>query len=291
MDNECSYGNAFIGIPQGGIRQAFQNNIIFEIIDEIKGFYNFLADNDDTVTVTVANGPINFNNDIFWSISNTLDSIKLLLSFGRINDAFSLIRKYNDAVILHIYALIVSEKEEQMFFEENHSLYINIVNKWVNGGGHLIEKNEYESKDKRFLSVIQDRDVVLSKLLFNKKIRKEYGRKRNISNDNVHYNNWNTFRFNNDSIIDYPISLALLAEAHETIRLLFVIHFAYLILLKPVVMCSHEYQDALEIGLQPIGETTNQAAQFVIEMFEKYVVAFDNKLANYLRDCNSLELQ
>lgn len=291
MDNKTFYGNAFIGIPQDGIRQTFQENIIYKTIDEIKDFYNFLADYDDTVSVTVAKGPINFNHDIFWSLSNTLDSIKILLGFGRINDAFSLIRKYNDAIIIHIYALIVSEKEEQMFFEENHLLYDNIVNEWVNGNGHLIEKDDYESKEKRFLSVIQDRDATLSKLLFNKKTRKEYGTKRNVGNDNVHYNYWNSFRFNNDSILDYPISLALLTEACETIRLLFVIHFAYLILLKPVAMFSHEYQDALEIGLQPIGETTNQAVPFVIEMFEKYVVAFDKKLANYLRVCNSLKLQ
>lgn len=291
MDNNHSYGNAFIGIPQKGIRGKFRNNIIHKTIDEIKEFYNFLAENDDTVTVAIAKGPINFNHDIFWSLSNTLDSIKLLLGLGRINDAFSLIRKYNDAVIIHIYALIVSEIEEQTFFEENHSLYNNIINEWVNGKNHLIEKDIFKSKEDSFLSVILNKDATLSRLLFNKRMQKDYGAKRNIGNDNVHYNNWNTFRFNNDSIMDYQISLALLTEAHETIRLLFVIHFAYLILLKPVAMLSREYADALDSGLQPNEETLNQAAQITCEMFEKYVNVFDKELANYLCNCNFLELR
>lgn len=291
MNNKNIYCNAFIGIPQTGTRSEYLNNTIYETIDEIKEFYDFLADNDNSVTIAVAEGPTNFNHDIFWSLSNTLDSLKLLLGLGRINDAFSLIRKYNDAVIIHIYVLIASEKEEQVFFEENHSLYDNIVNEWINGKKHLIEKEDYKSKEESFLSEIKNRDTTLSRLLFNKKIRKEYGAKRNIGNDNVHYNNWNTFRFNNDSIMDYPISLALLLDAHETISMLFVIHFAYLILLKPVAMLSSEYTDALDIGLQPNEETMNQAAPIVCEMFEKYIDVFDKKLANYLSGCTYLELR
>ena len=283
------YSNIFIGTPLKGNRNKYQNDDIFQSIDEIKDFYAFLANHDDTVTVAVAKGPINFNRDIFLSLSNTLDSIKQLFGLGRANDAISLIRKFNDAVLIHTYALIVSEKEEQVFFEENHSLYDNIVNDWVNGENPLVEKNT--SKKNLYLSVIKNKDTALGRLLFDRKKQKDYGRKRSICNDNVHYNYWNTFQLNNDSIMDYPISLDLLSEAHDTIRLLFVIHFAYLILLKPIAMLSCDYIYALDEGLRPDEESMSHAASIVCEMFEKYIVTFDISLAKYLNKCTFLELE
>jgi hypothetical protein len=291
METKNDYNKAYIGMPKKGNYKRYQNDRIFQSIEEIKEFYDFLSTNDDSITVAVAKGPINYNTDIFSSLFNTLDSIQQLLRLGRINDAFSLIRKYNDAVIIQIYALIVSENEERLFSEESHSLYDNIVNEWVNGKACLIEKGDYDSKEEAYLSVIKGKDVALNRLLFNKRTRVAYGQKRGIGDDNLHYNNWNTFRFNNPQIMDYPISLSLLSEAYDAIRLLFVIHFSYLILLKPMAMLSCDYIYALEEGLTPDEETKNYAASIFCEMFEKYIGTFDKELADHLCDCNFLQFR
>lgn len=291
MGKKNDYNNVFIGFPEKGNYSRYKNDKIFQILEEIGKFYEFLSTSDATTTVSVAKGPINYNTDIFSSLFNTLDSIKQLLALGRINDAFSLIRKYNDAVIIHIYSLIVSEDEERLFFDDNHSLYNNIVNGWVNGKACLIEKGDYESKEKAYLSVIKGKDLALKRLLFNKQAQVVYGQKRSIGDDNIHYNNWNTFRLNNSQIMDYPISLSLLSEAYDTIRLLFVIHFSYLILLKPMVMLSCNYICELEEGLVPDEETKNYAASIVCDMFEKYIGTFDKELAGYLCNCNFLEIR
>lgn len=97
-------------IPSEDTYQKYNCTSVFQTIEEISAFYDYLSTRDDTTTVMVAKEPINYNYDIYVSLSNTIDSIKRLLELGRINDAFSLIRKYNDAIIIHIYALIVSEK-------------------------------------------------------------------------------------------------------------------------------------------------------------------------------------
>ena len=214
-----------------------------------------------------------------------------MLELGRINDAFTLIRKYNDAIIIHIFALITSEQEEKSLFDENFSFYNNIVNEWVHGRKSLVEKKDFETREGAYLSTIKKRDLQLSNLLFGKKTQKDYGHNRNIGDDNVHYNKWNNFRLNNPQIRYYPEGLHFLSEAANAIKLLFVIHFSYLILLKPTIMLSIDYLAALEERLEPDEKTINYAASIVCDMFEKYVDKFDKDLAIYLCGCTFLELR
>ena len=285
------YGDEFIGSPQKGNIQKYLSSIVFETIDDIIEFYNYLSNNDDTVTVMVAKGPLNYNYEIYLSMANTLVSIKQLLKQGRISDAFALIRKYNDAVILHTYTLTCYEKEENNFFNENYSLYNNVINEWVNGRKILIEKKKEEDKEQAYLVAIKGWDKKLYGLLVNNNTTSMYGYLRSIENDNVHYNNWNAFRINNPEIRDFPISLSLLNEANDAIKLVFTIHFSYLILTKSEAMYSYDYIYALDEGITPDENTRDCAASIISEMFEKYIEKHSNELADYLCSCTALELR
>ena len=285
------YGDVFIGLPQKGIIQKYLNNIVFDTIDDVIEFYNYLSDNDDTVTVMVAKGPLNYNYEIYLSMANTLESIKQLLKQGRMSDAFALIRKYNDAVILHTYTLTCYEKEENNFFNEDYSLYNNVINEWVNGRKVLIEKKKEEDKEQAYFAVIKEWDKELYRLLINNNSKHVYGKLRSIENDNVHHNNWNAFRINDPHIRDFPISLSLLSEANEAIKLVFTIHFSYLILTKSTAMYSCEYFDALAEGITSDENTRDCAACIISEMFEKYLEKHSKELADYLCSCTALELR
>lgn len=285
------YGEVFIGLPQKGNTQKYLSSIVFETIDDIIEFYNFLFDNDGTVTVMVAKGPLNYNYEIYLSLANTLESIKQLLKQGRMSDAFALIRKYNDAVILHTYTLICYEKEENNFLNENYSLYNNVINEWVNGRKVLIEKRNEEDKEQAYLVAIKGWDKELFGLLVNNDTTRMYGNLRSIENDNVHYNNWNTFKLNNPEIIDFPLSLSLLNEANDAIKLVFAIHFSYLILTKTAAMYSYDYINALEEGITPDENTRDCAASLISDMFEKYIEKHSSELADYLCSCTALELR
>ena len=286
------YANINIGTEQPENYRKFHNHIVFQTIDDIKEFYEFLSRNDSSTTLMVARGLMNYNYEIYLSISNTLDSIKQLLTLGRINDAFSLIRKYNDAVIMHIYSLIISENEEKLFFDDDYCPYNNIVDKWVCGNKFLIEKGEHKNKDKAYLSEIMKRDKCLFNLIFNKKTNKDYGESRGFGDDNLHYNYWNAFRLNNPKIICYPISISLLVEADKAIKLLFSIHFSYITLLKPESMVSYDYcNDALDEDESINEDAKNYAASIACEIFEKYVMTYDVKLAEYLANCTFLKFR
>lgn len=284
------YGDVFIGLPQKGNIQKYLHNIVFETIDDIIEFYNYLFNSDDTVTVMVAKGPLNFNYEIYLSMANTLESIKQLLKLGRMSDALTLIRKYNDAVILHTYTLTCCEKEESTFFNEDYSLYNNIINEWVNGRKVLVERKKEEDKEHAYLAAIRERDKELYKLLLNNRTKHVYGNLRSIENDNVHYNNWNAFRINNPKIRNFPVSLSLLTDANDAIKLLFIIHFSYLILTKSAAMYSYDYIYALEEGMTPDENIRDCAASIISEMFEKYIEKHSKELADYLCNCTALKL-
>lgn len=279
-----------IGIPTKGIRQKYLKHKIFSTLGDLSEFYDFVSIHDDTTTIMVAKGFVNYNYEIYQSISNTLDSIGQLLKLGRINDAFALIRKFNDALMIHVYSMVLAEKEEENLFNDDYSLYDNLVNKWVNGSNRLMEGDEEKEKMKSLLQVISARDRYLGKILFNKKNRSSYGNKRNTANDNLHYNTWNTFRLNDSKIMDYEISLQLLSEANSLIVQLFSIHFSYLTLIKPTIMLSYENKIPLDDGTFDDCHR-DCAASFVCELFEKYVATFDKTLADYLANCTFLRLR
>ncbi len=285
------YGDVYIGLPQKGNFEKYQKNPIFATIDELIEFYQFLSGSDNSTTIMVAKGPVNYNYEIYLSMANTLDSIKQLLKLGRLSDSLTLIRKYNDAVILHIYTLTCCEKEENGFLNENFSLYNNVINEWVNGRKVLIEKKKEEDKEQAYLAAIKEWNKELFGLLINNKSKLVYGNLRSIENDNVHHNNWNAFRINDPHIRDFPLSLSLLTEANDAIKLVFIIHFSYLILTKSTAMYSCDYIDALEEGMIPDENTRDCAASIIREMFEKYIEKHSKELADYLCGCSSLGLR
>ena len=64
---------------------------------------------------------LNIDTYIFSSIQGTVDSIKTILTNGRINDSYALLRKYYDSTIINIYS--------SLYLQDNHSLENFIVEK------------------------------------------------------------------------------------------------------------------------------------------------------------------
>jgi len=79
---------------------------IFEHLDIYIDFYNLLSDSVAQFINPGTNNIINFETFLISSIKNTLQSIKLILADGKINDAYALTRKYHDSVTINIYAIL-----------------------------------------------------------------------------------------------------------------------------------------------------------------------------------------
>jgi len=76
----------------------------------------------------------NFDSFMYSSMQGTLESINIILKNGRINDSYSLLRKYYDFSIINIYA--------NLYLKDNISPEYDIVekiNNWLQGTEQLPE--------------------------------------------------------------------------------------------------------------------------------------------------------
>jgi hypothetical protein len=83
-----------INVPNFG--KDFTGHHVFNQLDDLINFYEALPYTTMDFVSSGVNGVINLNTHVFTSIKGTLDSIKLVLNNGRINDAYALLRKYYD---------------------------------------------------------------------------------------------------------------------------------------------------------------------------------------------------
>ena len=105
-----------------------------------------------------------------------------------------------------------------------------------------------------------------------------YGEGRASFNDNIHYNNLKSFRWNNNAFLDYETCLTVLNQAEKAIKLILSIHFAYITLLRPMALKAEE-----------VGSCA--ANPFADEIFKKYIVPEYCELASYLRHCSFLTFE
>lgn len=267
---------ANFGIPKPGIKEKYFGHNVFELLKELKSFYTGMLFNDNTSTIAIVENVINFNSKIYESISNTIDSISILLSKGHISDAASLMRKYNDAVTLHVLLHILSDEEQQKMLEESHTMYDNIVNSWVYGRGLLMKQED------SIIPKLKDKDEELTRILFNH--FKIYNKGRTIGDDNVHYNTWEAFMINCHQIMDYELALRYLDDMNSSIRLIFSIHFACLAIFNPMSMIDEEAIQTISYGQ----DTEYYVTPFVSDMFSKHIKAYDFELAHYLEQRTTL---
>ena len=268
-----------------GVYAKYKSHKIFKLLNDLNGFYNHIAINDESCSLLVVRNLLNINYEIFTSLSNTIDSILTLLNKGRINDSMALMRKYNDAVIIHVYSMILVAEEESDFLDENHKIYDNIVNEWVHGKQHLLKKEE------QILNKIKSIDKELERLLFSNNDRKIYNKGRTIGDDNVHYNSYDMFAINNGQIMNNTYSIKYLDDAYDAILFIFRIHFSYMVRINPISMVSSNYVCMLDAGLTPEEGSQNYAAEFAVEMYLQYVKPYKEELADYLNNCTFLELE
>lgn len=77
---------------------------------------------------------VNLDSYVFSSIKGTLSSINMILKDGRINDSWTLLRKYHDSIIINIYSCL--------FLKDNFSInnfVVKKINDWIHGKSSLPE--------------------------------------------------------------------------------------------------------------------------------------------------------
>lgn len=140
---------------------AYQNHQVFELIDHMMDYYDGIS---DTSFSFIPNGTLTFGNYatyVYMSIRSTLGSIKMLLKEGHITDAFVLIRKLFDTVLVEIYLNVVREDQ----FDWMTNIVVKDVDEWLkkrsldSQNGKDTERTERIEIDKRPVPIIRLGDV------------------------------------------------------------------------------------------------------------------------------------
>lgn len=266
-------------IPTYIASEEYQNHQVFDVLGDLSKFYQDLS---LAAFSFVGDGieykmPFNYETYIFSSLGNTLDSISLLLREGHINDAFALLRKYDDGILNNLYIKIYIQKHRTKLT----SLVLPKINKWV------YEKEPLPSSAK-ILDYINSYSVLseINRIVDLK--GGKYKALRRICNDNTHYNSL-YFMLLNDKDVALSTRHEELEKICNCIIHFFIFHFVYLFLLEPAYMVASDYLDYLDCGQTPSEDLLKLVAPYIQECFDKYVMAYNPEMGKYLKQNSNLK--
>ena len=113
------------------LNSDFKEHKIFAELSEYIDFYKSLSFSIFQFISSGTSAICNLDSYLLSSIQGTIESIKLVLQDGKINDSYALTRKYHDSVIINIY--------EILYLKDNFSIENFIVQK-INNWLHNKEK-------------------------------------------------------------------------------------------------------------------------------------------------------
>jgi len=204
-------------------------------------------------------------------MQKSLESMQAILRTGQINDAFSLLRKYYDAIVINIYT--------NLFIEENYTIenefVITKITNWFKGKETL---PRYADMLSYILSSarLKKLNSLIAKNTVYKKIR-------NRCNEHTHYNRYYHFVVN-DGRIYLKNRLAYLSRFAADLENLFILHFVYLFYVSSAYMAASDYFDSLDCGLKPEEGSQYLVAPFVQEIFVSLVMLKRPDLALELKN-------
>lgn len=257
------------------LNNDYQEHIIFKQLDEFSNFYKSLSFSTMRF-VTIGTKAINLDTYVFSSIQGTLDSIKEILLKGRVNDAYALLRKYYDSSIINVYT--------NLYLIDHFSIDNFIVEKidnWRKGTEtipeyRVISKYIQESEKLKPITDLLRKDD-------------SYKNIRNRCNDHTHFNFYYTILLN-DGELYLPERIKEIDNFSKDLTAIFIQHFAYLFYLNDYYMMASDYIDSLDCGITPEEASQFWVANFIQEIFDKWVKTNRNDIADILKSKTSMDL-
>ncbi len=237
--------------------KEYQEHHIFADLQRLQKFYGQLSMSVLSFPSMGAKSIFSMDTYVYSSMQGTLESIELTLKAGRINDAYALLRKFHDSVIINVYAAL--------YLRANFSIENFIVEKihnWQQGKDKLPEFGELSkyikaSDDVRPISDVLHRDDRYKKI-------------RGRCNDNMHYNFYKHVILN-DNRIHLESRGKWLIKLSEDLRDLAILHLSYIFFINGNYMMSSDYMDAIDCGMEPEEGSQHWVAPFVQEFFDEVV--------------------
>lgn len=270
-------------IEARGLSMEYYNHKVFDLLADLNYFYDFLSDSCcNTGDGCMIAGKFSVNSNIYSSIQGTIESIKILVFAGRLNDAFALTRKLEDAIYTDLYTNILIKQDELKMVDPKEEIKNiwdkSIVRKWV-----FHEEKLWGDKKKTLSTIkveIKKVDPELGNLFED---MEKKSNDRQVCNNNVHYNSWETFAINDFHYLSGTRKgVRLLNDLYDIVLRLFVYHFSYTYIQRGFIYGSYDYINYLEEGLEPEPDSQYWVAQIVQDVFDKYIKTEYNAIAQHL---------
>ena len=230
---------------------------IFEQLSEYAKFYEDLSYSIMSFISMGTQSIINIDTYVYSSMQGTLESIRDVLIKGRMNDAYTLLRKYYDAATINIFT--------NLYLEDHFSIENFVVEKidnWLKAKEQLPTiqiMNSYIEKSEKVANIY--------KLIH---INKRYSELRKRCNDHTHYN----FYYNmvqNDNQVYLKNRLVVLNRFSKDLENILIFHLSYLFSIKDIYMMASDYLDCVDCGIPPEPDSQYLVAPFIQEIFDTVI--------------------
>lgn len=256
--------------------KAYQNHSVFEKIDHMKAYYDGLS---DTCFHFIPNGTLgaaNYASYVYMSICTTLDSIKMLLKTGHITDAFVLIRKLFDTVLVEIYFDVVRKDR----FDWIENFVVKDVDEWLKGK-HRIPKTD------KILTAFKNSPS--TKKLFPFFGWDTYLKKnRELLDDSVHVNRYSSILLNCPSVY-IEDRMQQLKNADIILNQIVLIHMAFIFYLNGHYMMASDHIDYLDMGMTPPEGSEYWLANYAQDAFDEFIKPHE-RLATFIKEHSTMEI-
>lgn len=255
----------------------YKEHAVFSELDIYSDFYNSFSRSIMGFATMGTTAMLNMDTYVYSSIQGTVDSIKLLLEKGRINDSYCLLRKYYDSTIINVYS--------NLYLEDNRSIdkfLVEQINNWLHGKEQLPEYRVMSQYIRR-----SERLKEINALLY---ADDRYKKIRSRCNDHTHYNFFNHVMLN-DSEIYLKSRLAVLNYLSSDLRDIFVLHLSYIFSLHQHYMMASDYMDYLDCGMQPPVNSQYWVAPFIQKTFYEIIKKNRPDIASLILSNTSMYLR
>jgi hypothetical protein len=258
--------------------KAYQEHAIFSKLEKYIEFYESFSDSIMCFVTTGVRSATNIDTYVYTSMSGTLESISLILKNGRINDAYSLLRKFHDSVIMNVYTTL--------YIEDNLDIENFVVQKienWLSS-----TQNDSMPDFRGMTNYIKDSKRIQDLYtLIN--IDSRYKEIRERCTDNMHYNfYWNVML--NDNKIRNEHRGKYLDQLSADIEQLIIMHLSYIFYSNEKYMASSDYVDYLDCGQTPPENSQYWVSTNVQEIFDDLIKRHRPDIAKLIKDKTYMEL-
>lgn len=257
--------------------EKYRGHKVFSELDEYAVFYRSLSMSVMNFSTMGTTAFVSMDTYVYSSIQGTINSIKTLLEIGRINDCYSLARKYYDSIIINTYS--------NLYLNDHRSIedyVVEKVNNWLHGKDKLPEYRVMSQYIRKSIELKEINNLIYSNGLYKKV--------RDRCNNHTHYNYFQNILLNDNEL--YLNDRAhTLDELSEDVRSIFILHLSYICIICQHYMMSSDHLDHLECGLTPPEDSQYWVAPFFQNAFSEIIMKERPDIGNAILSHTSMHLE